>query len=122
MKTAAYMSYRSAAELDYDNHPDDNEPKFESDTLDEAYYDRNQAAMLAAKLARELGYETGWRVNEDDPDWPILFIELPTGQVSWHIPMAEALDHNVVMHRQPQPWDGHDLEEKRHRILQYVMD
>ena len=33
----------------------DGEGKFESDSLTEAYFDRNQAAMLAASLAEQLG-------------------------------------------------------------------
>ena len=96
--------------------------KFESDTLEEAYSDRNQAAMLAAKLAAMQGYDIGWRVDPDEPDWPILFIELPPGQVSWHIPMAEALDHGADIKGRPtEPvWDGHTLEGKRARILVFV--
>ena len=95
--------------------------KLQSDTLEEAYYDRNQLAMLAAKLARLIGYETGWHVDDDEPEWPVLYIELPTGQVSWHIPMAEVLDQTVIMHNHVRPWDGHTLEEKRHRIVQFLL-
>jgi hypothetical protein len=98
------------------------EEKTQSDTLEEAYYDRNQAVMLAAKLAQMQGYDTGWRVDPDEPHWPILFIELPSGQVSWHIPMEEALDHGVdIEGRTTGPvWDGHTLNGKRHRILVFV--
>ena len=93
--------------------------KFESDSLNEAYFDRNQAAMLAAVLAFEVGYPAGWVENADDPDWPILMLELPTGQVSWHIPKEEIVEMGLG-----EPWaacwDGHDLTEKRKRIADYL--
>ena len=40
----------------------------------EAYYDRNQAAMLAAKLATLWGIKVGWRMDPEEPGWPVLFI------------------------------------------------
>jgi len=89
--------------------------KFESDTLEEAYFDRNQAAMLAAVLAAEHHYHVGWR--DLDTDWPVLLIELPTGQVSWHIPKHERL---LDFLGEGFEWDGHDLETKRQRIHDYI--
>ena len=83
----------------------------------EAYYDRNQAAMLAAKLATLWGIKVGWRMDPEEPGWPVLFIELPTGQVSWHIPEAEAV--NLMLPYQ-QEWDGHTTEEKRERIGDFI--
>ena len=89
--------------------------KFQSGSKAEAYYDRNQAVMAMARLAQMNGMTVG--VKGDDPEWPIVFIDLPTGQVSWHIPAAEM--------RSPLPeyageWDGHALDEKRSRIESFI--
>ena len=91
--------------------------KTQSDTLEEAYFDRNQAVLLAARLARTLGLRTGWHTDPDEPGWPVLFIELPTGQVSWHIPKAEADTWHPIWF---SGWDGHTLEQKRERISDFL--
>ena len=89
----------------------------QSSGIDEAYSDRNQAAMLAAKLATLWGFEVGWRTDPSEPDWPVLFIELPTGQVSWHIPKSETVKTDLSYKRE---WDGHTVEEKRERIARFI--
>ena len=126
------MSYIAGRNLDSyidDHHSDDPYPddlyqsgKLESDSLSEAYFDRNQAAMLAASLAEQLGDGlcVGWKENPDDPDWPILYINLPQGQVSWHIPRSEMVDFGASQWY--AEWDGHDLAEKRRRIDTYLKD
>ena len=91
--------------------------KSQSSGIEEAYYDRNQAAMLAAKLATLWGIKVGWRLDPSEPEWPVLSIELPTGQVSWHIPEAEAA--NLQLPNQTE-WDGHTVEEKRKRIEDFI--
>ena len=68
-------------------------------------YDRRFGYILQAMyLARELGYSAGFRIDLDCLHWPVAFIELPTGQVSWHMP-----EHEIA-------WDGHTNEEKYNRI------
>ena len=87
----------------------------ESSTLDDAYFDRNQSVMALAKMARYIGHTVG--VNRADPEWPILFIDLPTGQVSWHIKASE------LKGEWPEyegTWDGHDLATKRARVATYM--
>lgn len=37
-----------------------------------------------ARICADLGFPAGVRVV-DDPEWPCILIDLPTGQVSWHI-------------------------------------
>lgn len=49
------------------------------------YDDRNWSVIRAVYLARLAGYQAGFRFDPDEPEWPVAFIELPTGQVSWHI-------------------------------------
>ena len=79
---------------------------------DAAYAERNKVVMALA-----YHYPCRWGIDADEPDWRVLYIELPTGQVSWHFSLAEyeaarglnALAHNGV-------WDGHTTEEKYKRL------
>lgn len=59
-------------------------------------------------LANKMGYPNGVRIDESEPEWPVFYIELPTGQVSWHMPAHKHI------------WDGHTTEEKFQRIKNYV--
>ena len=52
-----------------------------------------------------------------EPEWPILYIDLPTGQVSWHIPKKEMIGDWPIYQGQ---WDGHDLGTKRNRLKAYM--
>jgi hypothetical protein len=88
---------------------------------DGAYSERNRCVALLARLA----IRAGWRVGvaqhpaEDatwEPDWrTIVFIELPTGQVSWHFHDSErALVAGLPAWR--ESWGGHTTEEKHRRM------
>lgn len=66
--------------------------------------------LRALPLANDLGYPVGVRIDPDEPEWPCVYIELPTGQVSWHMP------------QHPHPWDGHPDDEKFDRIARFVGD
>lgn len=89
----------------------------QSSTLDEAYFDRNQAILALAKLARQQGYTVGLRIDPAEPGWPVLMIDLPTGQVGWHLPAAEIVGDWPSYKKE---WDGHSLEEKRERLKQFI--
>lgn len=67
---------------------------------DTHYTLRYRLVLDAMHLAQRLNYKVGIRFDSQEPEWPIVFIELPTGQVSWHMPQ-----HPIV-------WDGHSTEEK----------
>lgn len=81
---------------------------------EEAYFDRNMAVQVLTKMANQLGYNIGIK---DDPEWPILYIDLPTGQVSWHIPRNELIG---TYPKYTGKWDGHDVEEKRNRLIKFL--
>ena len=83
-------------------------------TPDEAYLDRNLVVQVLARLSHELGYKVGIK---DDSKWPILYIDLPTGQVSWHIPKKELIGDWPIYEGK---WDGHDLGTKRNRLKAYM--
>lgn len=85
-------------------------------TLNDVYADRNRLAQLAAYLAVQCGWRAGFEVKLSDAEWPVLYIDLPTGQVSWHIPRAEELPAG----RYEGAWDGHDNTQKAHRIMALV--
>ena len=54
-----------------------------------------------------------------EPDWPVLFITLPTGQASWHISPG---DVDLFGHVQVggAEWDGHDTAEKYRRLDEHT--
>lgn len=75
---------------------------------DKDYDSRNRAIYLALNRACVVGYACGIRIDPKEPEWPVAFIELPTGQVTWHLP------------QHPIAWDGHDTEEKYRRLDEYM--
>jgi hypothetical protein len=71
------------------------------------YEVRNPLIIQAMAVASTLGYACGARVESSQPEWPVMYIELPTGQVSWHIP------------QHVKGWDGHTTPEKYSRVDAY---
>lgn len=87
---------------------------------DGAYTERNALVCLLSKIfpsclsVHDLNDKT-W---DDEWRW-IVFIELPTGQCSWHIHNTE-LDNFVHLPIIPETkWDGHTTAEKYARIKNY---
>ncbi|MGH8558620.1 MAG: hypothetical protein ACRESZ_14405 [Methylococcales bacterium] len=89
----------------------------QSSTLDDAYFDRNQAVMALARLARSQGCEVGLRIDPDEPEWPVLMIDLPTGQVGWHLKKQDLIGFWPEYEKE---WDGHSLQEKRDRMAAFI--
>lgn len=58
--------------------------------------------------------------DADEPDWPVIYIDSPAGQLSWHIaPEDLRLFKHVPIVDPSNPaalWDGHDTEEKYRRL------
>lgn len=82
---------------------------------DDAYHERNMLVCALSKLFPAwLGRHPD---NEEwDADWrTIVFIELPTGQVSWHI---QDVEQRLFTHLKPGPgkWDGHTTWQKYDRL------
>jgi len=92
------------------------DPVTQSSTLQDAYFDRNQAAMALAAACMSYGFPAGLK-ESDDPEWPILFVELPQGQVSWHLPRVEIVEEWPTFEGE---WDGHTLEQKRQRLSAFI--
>lgn len=75
---------------------------------DTDYDTRFRLVWQAVDHARAVGYPAGVRIDPAEPEWPTVYIELPTGQVSWHMP------------QHPEMWDGHDTAEKYRRLRAFV--
>lgn len=75
---------------------------------DTDYPKRYDLILEAIAVARKHGIAAGFRIDQKEPAWPVAFLELPTGQVSWHLP-----GHDVE-------WDGHTTEEKFERIERFI--
>lgn len=67
------------------------------------YAVRNPLIIQAVSMALRLGMRAGFRLDPQEPEWPVAYIELPTGQVSWHLPQ-----HSVA-------YDGHTTAQKYQR-------
>jgi hypothetical protein len=72
------------------------------------YDNRNLLVYEAIALAQRIGYDAGIRLDPKEPEWPVAFIELPTGQISYHVPQ------HIL------PWNNHTVEEKELFILEYI--
>lgn len=83
------------------------DPSYTASTPMYHSYDiRNREIQHALWLAMCAGYNVG--VKRGRKGWPIAYITLPTGQVSWHLPEF------------PIDFDGHSTDEKYERIKRYL--
>lgn len=75
---------------------------------DTNYAVRNPKILQALGIASTLGYPCGIKMDIDEPKWPCIYIELPVGQVSWHLP-----EHT-------EAFDGHTTALKFFRITNFI--
>lgn len=92
--------------------------------LNNVYAERDKCVALIYHMARLLGYPYGLRHSLDmEPGWQnCAMIDLPTGQVSWHIQDSEEewfAEGNQIK-AYTREWDGHDTEEKYRRVLAFA--
>lgn len=81
---------------------------------DNAYWERDQ---LVAFLSKIYPSWIGWHLGEWEDDWRnIVYVELPTGQVSWHIHSKELSNFTHLKQDFTKKWDGHTTEEKYKRL------
>ncbi|MEH0826301.1 MULTISPECIES: hypothetical protein [unclassified Micromonospora] len=73
-----------------------------------AYAQRNILIWTALALAHEAGVPAGVGHDPTDPRPVVVYLELPTGQVSWHLPAH------------PAGWDGHSTTAKYVRTAAFV--
>lgn len=82
----------------------------------DAYHERDKlvaalSKMFPASLERHPAEEE-W---EDDWRW-IVFVELPTGQATWHIHDSELPMFKHLLRETGLRWDGHTTDEKYQRL------
>lgn len=94
------------------------------DQLNAVYEERDRCVAAVAALAKTAGYEA-WlgRHDDNDADWDpewrhIVFVELPTGQASWHIHDSE-LPLFSFLQPSDLSWDGHTTPEKYERMEKF---
>jgi len=90
---------------------------------DKVYRERNRLAALCGVMALKLGFKAGVKKHQGD-DFKkdrenIIYIDLPTGQISYHIKDCE-LNIFEIFPDYNDEFDGHDFDEKYKRILEYI--
>lgn len=90
----------------------------EPNPLDVAFRGR---AHLEAHLAADYPSVLVEGADPEAPDWPVLFVELPTGQVSWHVNPADLdlfghVRRTIAGMPDAPVWDGHTTDEKHARL------
>lgn len=83
------------------------------ESLNAAYRERAHLVALLAAI-----YPAEFRENPDPDyaDWPIIYVDLPTGQASWHISPADVGLFSGIRFGTDAEWDGHTTEAKYDRI------
>jgi hypothetical protein len=72
---------------------------------DSIYSERNRLAAAFARMALAAGFKAGTGVDPDETKWPVVYVETPNGQVSWHIASHDADILNGLPVYDGQ-WDG----------------
>lgn len=86
-----------------------------SEQLNAVYTER---AHLVAALSKLFPASVEDHVGEEwDDDWRnVVFIDLPTGQVSWHISTSDLHLFSHLPRHAGRTWDGHDTPTKYARL------
>ena len=88
-----------------------------SDAVNAVYAERNALAVAFATAMQALGYRAGYGLDTDaDADWPVLYVQTPAGQVSWHLPKAETAHSRIALGVYGEAWDGHTTALKYQRL------
>jgi hypothetical protein len=54
--------------------------------------------------------------DPDEPNWAVLYVDTPEGQLSWHINPDDMDLFSHLSVRKFAQWDGHTTEEKYERL------
>lgn len=80
-------------------------------SCDAVYRERAHLLSLLAAI-----FPSHIQPDPAEPDWPVLYIQLPTGQCTWHIRESDIELFAHVRRDVYEPWDGHTTEEKYERV------
>ena len=91
---------------------------FSSGGMDALYKERAMCVSLIIKMARALGLTVGMKIDsKEGEEWPVVFVDLPSGQVSWHINRNDYDNFFGLLPEYKDQWDGHDTAAKYYRVL-----
>lgn len=85
---------------------------------DSVYRERaHLVALMATAYPSHIG-----ATDPAEPDWKVVVIDTPAGQMSWHISPD---DLDLFRHVRPTrpddaPWDGHSTDEKYARVRRLI--
>lgn len=71
------------------------------------------------------GWDVRWYMDpKTGPEWPVVSVELPTGQVTWHIAREdfESMRFGRVVPQLSRDWDGHDTARKIGRLMRLASE
>jgi len=93
---------------------------YTKEQMDAVYAERNKVVALLAHLVMKSGFKVGVRPDmKEGPGWHVLYIDTPTGQLSWHFTENELpLLKGVPLYE--LEWDKHTTEEKYERMRRWV--
>lgn len=78
---------------------------------------RERAALLALVASY---YPSWWETDPNAPAFPVLMVDTPTGQMSWHINKTDLDLFPHVNTYGGKAWDGHSTDEKYQRLRALV--
>lgn len=73
-----------------------------------------ERAQLVAALSK--CFPASLEADPAEPDWPVCLIDLPSGQVSWHIASGDLHLFDHLPRNAGRAWDGHDTPTKYARL------
>ncbi|QIB75728.1 hypothetical protein G3I44_16430 [Halogeometricum borinquense] len=91
--------------------------------VDDVYEDRNLAGVALVVSRYQEGDLAGWYVDEDTEAWPVVWAEMPTDEISYHVPpeRRELLEASPLPNeRPPGGYDGYTREDKNRRLEAFV--
>lgn len=89
----------------------------------ELYKERAMCISLIVKMAQALGLTVGMQIDpKEGEEWPVVYVDLPSGQVSWHINRDDFNKFFGSLPEYKDKWDGHDTTTKYNRVLNPDLD
>lgn len=91
---------------------------------DQAYRERNQLAVLLARMALAQGWKAGRHWDRDaEVGWEnVVMIDLPTGQVSWHVNVMDCVACGFqTLPKYAGRWDGHTKQQTWDNVFTLIL-
>lgn len=88
---------------------------------DEVYQERAQVVAALTHVWQSKGYSVYLGVDKEN-GWPVVYANLPTGQVSWHVSADDVISYfgHLGFPVTWAVWDGHDTPMKYQRLRDWA--